>query len=80
MKVTDKEAPCTLTNTGSMDGAEVAQLYVSALSSEVFHPAKELKGFQKVFLKAGESKAANFPNYRMEYMVDYKDNKFENKQ
>ncbi|WP_347565197.1 glycoside hydrolase family 3 C-terminal domain-containing protein [Pseudoflavonifractor sp. 60] len=54
--VTDKEATFTLKNTGSIDGAEVAQLYISKLSSEVFRPAKELKGFQKVFLKAGESK------------------------
>ena len=39
-----------------MDGAEVAQLYVSKTDGDVFRPAKELKGFQKVFLKAGESK------------------------
>ena len=61
LKVTDKEATFTLKNTGSMDGAEVAQLYVSKLSSEVFRPAKELKGFRKVFLKAGESKTVTIP-------------------
>lgn len=46
----------TLTNTGSRDGAEVAQLYTGMENPKVFRPAKELKGFQKVFLKAGESK------------------------
>ena len=56
LTVSDKEATFTLKNTGSMDGAEVAQLYVSKTDGEVFRPAKELKGFQKVFLKAGESK------------------------
>ena len=56
LKVSDKEATFTLTNTGSMDGAEVAQLYVGKPDAKVFRPAKELKGFAKVFLKVGESK------------------------
>lgn len=47
----------TLKNTGKVDGAEVAQVYVKRLEdSMVFRPEKELKGFEKVFLKAGESK------------------------
>jgi len=46
----------TLTNTGKRDGAEVCQLYVSCVDGKVFRPEKELKGFKKVFLKAGESK------------------------
>ncbi|MGM9594211.1 MAG: glycoside hydrolase family 3 C-terminal domain-containing protein [Candidatus Onthomonas sp.] len=56
LKVTDKKATFTLTNTGDRDGAEVAQLYVSAQCKGVYRPVKELKGFKKVFLKAGESK------------------------
>lgn len=56
LTVSEKEAAFTLKNTGKMDGAEVAQLYVSKTDGGVFRPAKELKGFQKVFLKAGESK------------------------
>ncbi len=56
LTVTNKEAAFTIKNTGKMDGAEVAQLYVSKTDGDVFRPAKELKGFQKVFLKAGESK------------------------
>lgn len=61
LTVTDKEATFTLKNTGSMDGAEVAQLYVSKPNGEVFRPARELKGFAKVFLKAGESKKLTIP-------------------
>lgn len=56
LKLTDKAATFTLTNTGSVDGAEVAQLYVSAVDPKIYRPAKELKGFAKIFLKAGESK------------------------
>ncbi|MCD7856928.1 MAG: glycoside hydrolase family 3 C-terminal domain-containing protein [Clostridiales bacterium] len=61
LTVSDKEATFTLTNTGDRDGAEVAQLYVSAKCKGVFRPVKELKGFQKVFLKAGESKTVTIP-------------------
>lgn len=43
-------------NTGSVDGAEVAQVYVADKESTIFRPVKELKGFKKVFLKAEEEK------------------------
>jgi beta-glucosidase len=43
-------------NTGKRDGQEVVQLYVKHLGSKVERPIKELKGFQRVALKAGESK------------------------
>lgn len=56
LEVSEKEAVFTITNTGTMDGAEIAQLYVSAKNPNVYRPAKELKGFAKVFLKSGESK------------------------
>lgn len=56
LKVDEWEAEFTLTNTGDREGAEVAQLYVGMKDGKVFRPAKELKGFTKVFLKAGESK------------------------
>jgi beta-glucosidase len=45
----------TLTNSGKVDGAESAQLYVSKQKSAVTRAAKELKAFKKIFLKAGES-------------------------
>ncbi len=61
LKVSEKEAAFTLTNTGHRDGAEVAQLYVHAVNPTVYRPNKELKGFQKVFLKAGESKTVTIP-------------------
>lgn len=51
----------TITNTGGMDGAEVAQVYVAAKDCNVFRPNKELKGFAKVFLKAGERKNVTIP-------------------
>lgn len=51
----DSGVSFTVKNTGNMDGAEVAQLYVSLPDGRVFRPAKELKGFKKVYLKAGES-------------------------
>ena len=56
MKVDREGATFTLKNIGSRDGAEVCQLYVSLKGAKVFRPKKELKGFSKVFLKAGESK------------------------
>ena len=43
-------------NTGTRDGAEVAQLYVSDVESTIYRPVKELRGFKKVFLAAGEEK------------------------
>jgi len=49
-----------LANTGKVDGAETAQLYVSKPASAVSRAARELKAFKKVFLKAGESKTVTF--------------------
>ncbi len=43
-------------NTGAVDGAEVAQVYVNDVESTIYRPIKELRGFKKVFLKAGEEK------------------------
>ena len=47
-------------NTGKTDGKEVVQLYVSDKESSVIRPVRELKGFEKVSLKAGESKKVMF--------------------
>ena len=47
-------------NVGACDGAEVVQLYISDPVASVDRPAKELKGFEKVFLKAGEKKTVTF--------------------
>lgn len=47
----------TVTNTGKYAGAEVVQLYISALNPSVFRSRIELRGFEKVFLEPGESRA-----------------------
>ena len=51
----------TITNTGSRAGAEIAQLYVAKADAAVFRPEKELKGFAKVFMQAGECKTVTIP-------------------
>ncbi|HMQ08632.1 MAG TPA: beta-glucosidase BglX [Saprospiraceae bacterium] len=53
-------ASIELTNSGEVDGAEVVQLYIRDVVASITRPVKELKGFQKVFLKAGESKMVTF--------------------
>lgn len=49
-----------LTNTGKTDGKEVVQMYIRDVVGTVTRPVKELKGFQKIELKAGESKTVSF--------------------
>ncbi|MDR6157592.1 beta-glucosidase [Chryseobacterium sp. SLBN-27] len=49
-----------ITNSGNYDGEEVVQLYIRDLFGKVVRPVKELKGFQKVFIKKGESKTVSF--------------------
>ena len=49
-----------VTNTGAVDGAEVIQLYIADPESSIDRPVKELKGFEKVWLKAGEKKTVRF--------------------
>ena len=56
VSATKDEVTFTVANTGAVDGAEVAQVYVSCRNGNIFRPRKELKGFAKVFLKAGERK------------------------
>ena len=49
-----------VTNTGSVAGKEVVQLYVSDRESTVFRPVRELKGFEKIALRPGETKTVSF--------------------
>jgi beta-glucosidase len=49
-----------IVNTGTRDGAEIVQLYVRDLVASVTRPVKELKGFEKIELKAGEKKTVKF--------------------
>lgn len=53
-------ASVTLSNTGKYEGKEVVQLYIRDLVGSITRPVKELKGFQKVSLKPGESKEVTF--------------------
>ena len=61
MTPSDKiEATVTVTNTGNFDGEETVELYLQDIVASVTRPVKELKGFQKIFLKKGESKEVKF--------------------
>ena len=53
-------ASITVTNVGERDGAEVVQLYVRDVVGSITRPVKELKGFRKIFLQAGESATVTF--------------------
>ncbi len=50
------EVTFTVKNIGTVDGAEIAQIYIQDIEMSHPRPAKELKGFEKVFLKAGQKK------------------------
>ena len=54
MATDEQGVSLTVTNTGSVAGTEIVQLYVAKKSSELFRPAKELKGFARVTLAPGE--------------------------
>lgn len=56
----DIEVSVTIKNTGKRDGVEIAQLYIKDCISSVTRPVMELKGFERVALKAGESKRITF--------------------
>ena len=54
------EVTLTVTNSGARSGAEVVQLYVNDQEPKIDRPVQELKGFEKVFLQPGESRAVKF--------------------
>lgn len=54
------KATVAVTNNGAYDGEEVVQCYIRDLVGSVTRPVKELKGFEKISLKAGESKTVHF--------------------
>ncbi len=61
LELSQTQVSFTLTNTGARAGAEIAQVYVSAVNSGIFRPALELKGFAKTFLQPGESCQVTIP-------------------
>lgn len=75
----DLTASVTITNTGKVAGKEVVQLYIRDLVGSVTRPVKELKGFEKISLEPGESKAVTFKitpellkfyNYDLQYVYE----------
>ena len=54
------KATVTVSNTGSRDGDEIVQLYIHDKVASISRPVRELKGFERIHLKAGESKEVNF--------------------
>ena len=52
-------ASLNITNTGNRDGSEIVQIYVESENESVLRPKKELRGFEKIFLKAGETKTVS---------------------
>lgn len=60
LTVEDNRVSVTVKNAGSFAGAEVVQLYIQAPQDGLHRPVRELKGFQKVFLQPGESRAVTF--------------------
>ena len=77
-EISDKEnieVSVTVKNTGTREGVEIAQLYIRDCISFVTRPVKELKGFQRVALKAGESKRISFtltPEHLQYYNLEMK--------
>lgn len=72
-------AKVTVKNSGKYDGHETVQLYIRDLVGSVTRPVKELKGFRKIFLKAGESQEVTFTitpdllkfyNYDLQYVCE----------
>ncbi len=67
----------TVSNTGNYDGEEVVQLYIRDLVGSVTRPVKELKGFQKIHLNAGEQKKVTFSITEKELAFYTRSMKFE---
>ena len=53
-------ASVTVTNTGAVEGTEVVQLYIRDMVGSIARPVQELKGFERISLKPGESRTVNF--------------------
>jgi beta-glucosidase len=73
------EARVTVTNTGKTAGEEVVQLYIRDMVASITRPVRELKGFQKIHLKPGESREVTFTiteydlkfyNYNLQFVAE----------
>lgn len=74
-----RTASVTVKNTGNRDGEEIVQLYIHAKTSSSTRPVKELKGFRRIRLKAGEQQTVSFTitdndlkyyNHELEYILE----------
>ena len=74
-----RTAQVTVTNTGNYDADEIVQLYIHDVVASITRPVKELKGFERVHLKKGESKVVKFEitddllkfyNSQLEYVLE----------
>ena len=74
-----RQASVTVTNTGSRDADEVVQLYIHDVLASISRPVKELKGFRRLHLKAGESQTVTFEvtddmlkfyNYNLQHVLE----------
>ena len=72
-------ASVTVKNTGRYDADEVVQLYIRDVVGSISRPVKELKGFQRIHLKAGESQTVTFTitpdllkfyDYNLNYVIE----------
>ncbi len=63
---------CSVTNTGSVAGAEVVQMYISQRNPSIRRPEKELKGFGKMFLEPGETRDVTIET-EIKYTVSFWD-------
>ncbi|MCP1110418.1 glycoside hydrolase family 3 C-terminal domain-containing protein [Ohessyouella blattaphilus] len=61
LQLDQKGVSFTIANIGDRDGWEVPQLYVACRERRIFRAAKELKGFEKIFVKSGEKKRVTIP-------------------
>lgn len=78
LQVANNQVSFEITNTGSVAGAEIAQLYVGMQNSQIYRAAKELKGFKKVFLAPGETKQVIIPFDEMTFRYfDSEQNKWQ---
>ena len=60
IRLDGRKASVTVTNTDDYDGVEIVQLYIHDVVASITRPVKELKGFQRIHLKKGESKEVTF--------------------
>lgn len=79
IRLNGRTASVTVTNTGDFDGDEIVQLYIHDVVASISRPVKELKGFQRIHLKKGESKEVKFEitdnllkfyNARLDYVLE----------